>query len=195
MHTIYILRQAGSPRTYVGQTTRTLKQRFSCWRGWTRQDELSVDIRRNPFDWTITPLQVVETQEKANFWETFWILATNSLYPNGYNRKRGGPQTKHSEYSIQKMKAIVKTPEWRQKISKALKGRKATPAQLEILRAGASLPKNQKGERNGRSKVTAAQVAEIRTLLEQGKTQEEVASMFGIKQVTVSAIKRGKTWK
>lgn len=44
-------------------------------------------------------------------------------------------------------------------------------------------------------KVTAAQVAEIRTLLEQGKTQEEVASMFGIKQVTVSAIKRGKTWK
>ena len=52
------------------------------------------------------------------------------------------------------------------------------------------------GERNGRSKLTNAQVLQIRRLLENAPrgTTARLAREFGVSFSTVSMIKRGKTW-
>ena len=52
------------------------------------------------------------------------------------------------------------------------------------------------GERNGRSKLTNAQVLEIRRLLENAPqgTTARLARKFGVSFSTVSRIRRGKTW-
>lgn len=48
------------------------------------------------------------------------------------------------------------------------------------------------GERNPAAKLTDGQVDEIRSLLEQGRTQREIAAHFGISQSNVSQIKCGR---
>jgi HNH endonuclease len=50
------------------------------------------------------------------------------------------------------------------------------------------------GERNGRSKLLATQVAEIRRLLRAGATQREVARMFAVSASQVSQINTGVRW-
>lgn len=50
------------------------------------------------------------------------------------------------------------------------------------------------GESNGRSALTAKQVAAMRGLLAEGITQKDIANDFSISQSTVSHIKRGYTW-
>lgn len=51
-----------------------------------------------------------------------------------------------------------------------------------------------RGERHGRSKLTVAQVAELRRLRAAGATQTSLAERFGISQPHVSAICRGDFW-
>ena len=51
------------------------------------------------------------------------------------------------------------------------------------------------GEKNVHAKLTAEQVREIRLLLAAGHLHREIATRFGISRVTVSDIRRGKSWK
>lgn len=51
------------------------------------------------------------------------------------------------------------------------------------------------GERHYRAKLTAAQVAEIRSQLSSGKTSIEIAKRYGIYHGTVRQIKRRDIWK
>jgi hypothetical protein len=55
--------------------------------------------------------------------------------------------------------------------------------------------RNATGERHGAARLTAAQVAEIRRLLDEGETQEAVAARFGTSQQHVSKIKRRVIWR
>ena len=48
------------------------------------------------------------------------------------------------------------------------------------------------GERHGQAKLTEAMAIAI---LIDGRTQEVIAAEYGIHQMTVSDLKRGKTWK
>lgn len=50
------------------------------------------------------------------------------------------------------------------------------------------------GERNGRHKITAAQVHEICALYRTGLLQREIGELFGIAQAHVSSIIRGQSW-
>jgi hypothetical protein len=51
-----------------------------------------------------------------------------------------------------------------------------------------------RGERHGNSKLTEAQVHEIRRRCAGGETQEAVARSFRVHQTSVSQVVRGKTW-
>lgn len=51
------------------------------------------------------------------------------------------------------------------------------------------------GERNGMSRLTAENVAEIRSLRGAGWKQRELAARFGVAQSTISKIDRGARWR
>ena len=53
---------------------------------------------------------------------------------------------------------------------------------------------SRRGERNGRSLLTAKQVADVRDLLAKGIAQKRIAKAFSISQSTVSHIKQNRTW-
>jgi len=55
--------------------------------------------------------------------------------------------------------------------------------------------KNQCGENNSSAKLNLFKVKEIRKMLEQGVTHQRIAEMFGVKQITMSCIKTGRTWR
>lgn len=56
--------------------------------------------------------------------------------------------------------------------------------------------KTNRGQRNGRSKLTLDQVAEIRKLLLQGNLlQKQIAKMFNITRMTISDIKGKRSWR
>lgn len=53
-----------------------------------------------------------------------------------------------------------------------------------------------RGSRHGRSKITEADVVEIKNLLAEGcLTQKMIGNLFGITRESISGIKRGKSWK
>jgi predicted XRE-type DNA-binding protein len=70
-----------------------------------------------------------------------------------------------------------------------------TPERREaFLQMSAGLDKS--GERNGRAKLTWDAVREIRwRYATRCITQAQLADEFGVTQITVSSIVRGKTWK
>jgi len=51
-----------------------------------------------------------------------------------------------------------------------------------------------RGETNGRSKLTEAQVATIKKLLTAGHSLRNLGRRFGVDHTTIGAIKRGKSW-
>lgn len=51
-----------------------------------------------------------------------------------------------------------------------------------------------KGDEHPMAKLSAAQVSQIRSLLDAGSLQRDIAAQFGIAQSHVSAIKRGAKW-
>lgn len=54
--------------------------------------------------------------------------------------------------------------------------------------------RQQRGERCGTHKLTEQEIFQIREMLEQGYTQQEIARMFGTSRVNISYIKTGKSW-
>ena len=50
------------------------------------------------------------------------------------------------------------------------------------------------GEKNGRAKLTEAQVVEIRVRYSEGDTQSELAKEFGVTQTAISHIVYGRNW-
>lgn len=51
------------------------------------------------------------------------------------------------------------------------------------------------GERNPRAKLNDYMVEQIKKLRETGMTQQKIAEQFGVSQVAISLILRGKNWK
>jgi len=52
-----------------------------------------------------------------------------------------------------------------------------------------------RGERNGRAKLTEADVAKVRKLRAEGWTQQRIADLVGISQANVSRILLGTAWR
>lgn len=67
--------------------------------------------------------------------------------------------------------------------------------QADNIRDKVSKGRQAKGKHNGRAKLTAIDVMKIKSLLERGKMQSDIAFRFDVSEVTISAIKLGKIWK
>lgn len=149
MFTIYCHTHIDSGRKYVGQTCRSLEDR---WGSHVRS--VGTDACRDlpfaraiakygPNSFTHETLEVVDTQHQANKAEAYWIAQLNTRSPHGFNLDAGGrvEARKHPD-TIQKMSEARrrvwanKTPSERTEIAMK-RVRAMTPERrLEISRIG-----------------------------------------------------------
>lgn len=54
--------------------------------------------------------------------------------------------------------------------------------------------RDNKGEKHPKSKLSKSDVIEILNLIENGTSQNAIATKFGVSNSTISAIRKGKTW-
>jgi len=66
---------------------------------------------------------------------------------------------------------------------------------MDAVKKGRITPPGVKGEKHGRSKITARDVIKIRKRLCGEESQVSIAKDFSVGQTTISAIATGKTWK
>lgn len=63
-----------------------------------------------------------------------------------------------------------------------------------VIRGRHNHGRDQAGEANGASKLSAVQVEKIRWLIDQSYTNTAIAKMYGVHHATISLIRRGKSW-
>jgi len=52
-----------------------------------------------------------------------------------------------------------------------------------------------RGSSHGQSKLSEKMIPQIRTMLDNGHTQEEIGKLFGVGRTTIQKIKNGQSWK
>jgi group I intron endonuclease len=220
---IYKITNTLNGKQYVGQTKTKLEKRFTshvCAANSGSTAIIHNAIRKYGKDaFEIELLQECQSFEELDEAERGWIAELNTVAPNGYNIEEGGCRNRGSLSEATRVKlreaakhrspewyekicraARNRSPEWRRKLSEAAKQRTATPRQREALAAGTKLRfingKPMKGETNGRAILTSEQVSVIREMYATGDySQDQLGLLFGVKQVTISAIVRQKIWK
>jgi len=129
--------------------------------------------------------------------ELKWFKKTNCCNPKfgfniGENPDRtmlGRLHTKESKLKIgMAHNGMVASKETRLKMSLAAKGRKKSKIERE------NISKRQLGSKNHRSKLNDCAIIEIRKLHLEGKSDTEIAKMFGVSQPNISSIINRKTW-
>ena len=65
---------------------------------------------------------------------------------------------------------------------------------LDCKNKGRGVHPDNSGEKNGRAKLTEAQVVEIRVRYSEGDTQSNLAKEFGVTQTAISHIVCGRNW-
>lgn len=86
---IYQVTNKLNGKIYVGQTTRTLEERFAAH---SKADSLlGRDIREfGEENFTKEVIEECETPDQLNEREIFWIAELDCKFPNGYNTMNGG---------------------------------------------------------------------------------------------------------
>jgi hypothetical protein len=75
---------------YIGQTTRSLKERF-LWHWQDKKPYVSKKLHEaGKENCLIQELDTTDSQEEANEIEAYWIQQKNTLYPRGCNRTSSG---------------------------------------------------------------------------------------------------------
>ena len=93
---VYVITNRINGKNYVGQTTRTLEQRFT---EHAKADTLlgkaiQMDGAEN---FSREVLEMCRTQEQLDEREKFWIAKLDCKFPNGYNTQSGGHRRSKSD--------------------------------------------------------------------------------------------------
>lgn len=146
MFTIYIITCRTNGKPYVGQTRKTIQQRFSAHKSKARNGfdncyKLTRAIRKYGEDnFHIEKIVETETEEKANELETYYIKLYNSV-SKGYNVCPYGsahPQTEETKNKLSKIKTGVPLSEQHklsisQNHSKHFLGKKHTDQSKQLI--------------------------------------------------------------
>lgn len=126
---LYKITNLVNGKFYIGQTSRSLKERFSAHKNKGSHCILLINaMTKYGYEYfQIEELTKVETREEANELEKTLIANSNCLYPNGYNLTKGGSAFNHSEITKAKIgkahTGMKRSKEARENMSKACKGR------------------------------------------------------------------------
>ena len=149
---IYLFINAINDMEYVGQTTRSVEQRFK-------------EHAKDPYyignanrthgteNFVLAVLKVCYSKAELNFWEKHFIKSRDSMAPNGYNLKEGGKGGKMSKETCKKMsvshtgkkrspEAVAKTAMSRRGIPLSLEHR----AKLSVANTGKKLSKEHRAK-------------------------------------------------
>lgn len=128
---VYLLIDGTNDKEYVGQTTRTVEERFKEHKFGNQYVDNA--IRKHGADmFTTAILKVCYSREELDHWETHFIKSRNTLAPNGYNLTEGGEGGSPSEETIEKIRESALNfydlhPERRDEISVEQKARFSDP--------------------------------------------------------------------
>lgn len=123
---IYVITNLLTGMKYVGQTTRSLKERFG--EHMKAKTHLGNAIRHYGVEnFTVEIIEECETLDQLNEREIFWIAKLNTKHPHGYNMTDGGEgATGLTEESLAKLRR-KRTLETLKLMSVASKKRSDTP--------------------------------------------------------------------
>ena len=136
---VYIHTCSINGKSYVGQTTKSMKERWKEHLFEKRPNKFHNALKKyNEKYWKHKILAFADSKEDLDALEDYFIKKYNTI-ENGYNSKEGGSHGKHTEETkknISEKKKGVGCPHTEQtksKISKALKGRCLSKAHKENL--------------------------------------------------------------
>jgi group I intron endonuclease len=153
--TIYLIRNKLNGKLYIGQTERSIDERWSRDLHYARGNHLPLYRAIKKYgveNFEVLQIAVADDQAQADRLEQAFIMAAGTMAPRGYNLTRGG---KHgawghplSEQAKAKLRAYrlgrKASPETRKKIGDVQRGeknhnfgKKHTPEQREKLRQAA----------------------------------------------------------
>lgn len=107
---IYLIKNAVTGKSYVGQTRRTLRARFNTHKAVIGKSNACKALsdamsKHGPENFSIELLRECTSQQDMDFWETKFIEDLGTFSPGGYNLTRGGAGKsgyKHSPESIER---------------------------------------------------------------------------------------------
>ncbi len=128
---IYLIKNKINEKEYVGQTRRSLLHR---WRQHCQRTQQPVDQAIQKYgkdNFEVKILAKPFSQKEMNLGEEGYVLAFNTLSPNGYNIRPGGDNHTVCPEGLARMSASQMgkhhTPKTKAKISAAFKGRSFSP--------------------------------------------------------------------
>lgn len=145
---IYLIIDSTNDKEYVGQTTRTVEERFAEHKH-CKTSNIGRAIRKRGEENFITAiLKVCDNQEELNYWEKHFIVSRGTRYPDGYNNSEGGEGGwERTTESISKMSraGMKHADKSRELISQSLIGKSSKPHSEESKAiSSASCPNKRK---------------------------------------------------
>lgn len=209
---IYVLTNKINYKSYVGQTSRTLRIRLQEHRAANSGCiKLQRAIKKYGFEnFNTDIISITDNLARANILEKFYIKEYDSIF-SGYNVMDGGSNGRPSAETRKLMS------DQRKGDKNAMYGKRHTQLAKDNISAkkkgqpsywkGKSLPQEVKnklsvsrigktaGENNPGAKLTSEQVAQIKQLFDLELTRQQIADMFNISLSAIKRIKAGTHWK
>ena len=175
---IYLITNKINNKKYVGQTTKSLAERWQNHIGKSRSGTVSQPIARaikkyGKINFSIEKIAEANTKEELNTLEEKLIRELGTLVPDGYNIAPGGDNREISDYH-------------RKRISEGIKNSPKSKA----------AHKRACGEGHPMHKLCLLDVKTIRDrFINSGDSSYALAKAYGLTQPNIMSIIRGKTWK
>jgi group I intron endonuclease len=192
---VYIITNMLDEKMYIGQTVN-VKSRWSSHLLSARngvETLLYRAVRKHGKDnFSFEVVEEAYSREELDELEIYYIELYNTFKGRGYNMSVGG--TGHPKGEDHPFYGGTHTEDARKRIGDAHRGKLVsdeTRKKLSELKIG-----KVSGEKNPNAVLSEKQVLEIIDLINSKKyIQQEIADMYGVKQLVISRIKTGRTWK
>ena len=185
---IYLLKNTVNEKVYVGQTWRSLEERWASGCGYKKSLHINNAIEKYGKDnFYYEILALVSNQSVADYLETLYIKEHNSLdRAYGYNLRDGGSNGRMSIETRKHLSLIRKGTRLGEE--NTMYGKHHTLQTRELM----SKNSDHSGEKNSRAILTKEKVE---TIIADPRSERTIAKEYGVSRSTINSIKRGINWR